>query len=63
MVTIRDSSFDLEFVVNCYQEKWLCPLSGKKFKAPEFVRKHIFNKFHQEVDKVNFILLQLVTLL
>ena len=26
-------------------EKWLCTLSGKKFKAPEFVRKHIFNKF------------------
>merc|ERR1719510_2853861 len=25
-------------------DKWLCPLSGKKFKGPDFVRKHIFKK-------------------
>lgn len=31
------------------ENKYLCPLSGKKFKGPEFVRKHIFNK---HVDKV-----------
>jgi len=33
-------------------EKWLCTLSGKKFKAPEFVRKHIFNKWGEKVDEV-----------
>ena len=33
-------------------EKYLCTLSGKKFKAPEFVRKHIFNKFGEKVDEV-----------
>jgi len=33
-------------------EKWLCTLSGKKFKAPEFVRKHILNKFGEKVDEV-----------
>ncbi len=42
-------------LANCQElakEKWLCPLSGKKFKAPEFVRKHIFNKFKDDVDQV-----------
>ncbi|XP_046384393.1 serrate RNA effector molecule homolog isoform X2 [Ischnura elegans] len=34
------------------KEKWLCPLSGKKFKGPEFVRKHIFNKHGEKVDEV-----------
>merc|ERR1719215_1398997 len=33
-------------------EKWLCTLSGKKFKAPEFVRKHIANKFGEKVEEV-----------
>ena len=33
-------------------EKYLCPLSGKKFKAPEYVRKHIFNKHAEHVDEV-----------
>ena len=33
-------------------EKYLCPLSGKKFKAPEYVRKHIFNKHANHVDEV-----------
>ena len=33
-------------------EKYLCPLSGKKFKAPEYVRKHIFNKHANHVDDV-----------
>lgn len=32
--------------------KYLCPLSGKKFKGPEFVRKHIFNKHMDKVDAV-----------
>ena len=30
----------------------MCPLSGKKFKAPDFIRKHIFNKFPEELEKV-----------
>ncbi|KAJ9586176.1 hypothetical protein L9F63_020181 [Diploptera punctata] len=34
------------------KDKWLCPLSGKKFKGPEFVRKHIFNKHGEKVDEV-----------
>ena len=34
------------------KDKWLCPLSGKKFKGPDFVRKHIFNKHGEKVDEV-----------
>lgn len=34
------------------KDKWLCPLSGKKFKAPEFVRKHILNKHGEKVSAV-----------
>ncbi|XP_069806081.1 serrate RNA effector molecule homolog isoform X3 [Dendropsophus ebraccatus] len=34
------------------KEKWLCPLSGKKFKGPEFVRKHIFNKHAEKIEEV-----------
>ncbi|XP_033123348.1 serrate RNA effector molecule homolog isoform X2 [Anneissia japonica] len=34
------------------KDKWLCPLSGKKFKGPEFVRKHIFNKHSEKIDEV-----------
>lgn len=34
------------------KDKWLCPLSGKKFKGPEFIRKHIFNKHGEKIDEV-----------
>ena len=34
------------------KDKWLCTISQKKFKAPEFVRKHILNKFGDQVDEV-----------
>ena len=34
------------------KDKWLCPLSGKKFRGPEFVRKHIFNKHIDKVEAV-----------
>ncbi|XP_078665696.1 LOW QUALITY PROTEIN: serrate RNA effector molecule homolog [Branchiostoma floridae x Branchiostoma belcheri] len=34
------------------KDKWLCPISGKKFKGPEFVRKHIFNKHAEKVESV-----------
>lgn len=33
-------------------DKWLCPLSGKKFKAPEFVRKHIETKQQDKLEEV-----------
>lgn len=33
-------------------DKWLCPLSGKKFKGPDFIRKHIFNKHAEKVEEV-----------
>ncbi|KAJ8020417.1 Serrate RNA effector molecule-like [Holothuria leucospilota] len=53
----RMTQKDLEkFIVANTQElakdKWLCPLSGKKFKGPEFVRKHIFNKHSEKIDGV-----------
>jgi len=34
------------------KDKWLCPLSGKKFKGPDFVQKHIYNKHGEKVDEV-----------
>ena len=34
------------------KEKWLCPLSNKKFKGADFVRKHIFNKHAEKVEEV-----------
>ncbi|XP_037081813.1 LOW QUALITY PROTEIN: serrate RNA effector molecule homolog [Pollicipes pollicipes] len=34
------------------KDKWLCPLSNKKFKGPDFVRKHIFNKHNEKVEEV-----------
>jgi len=35
------------------KDKWLCPLSGKKkFKGPEFVRKHILTKHTDKLDEL-----------
>ncbi|CAL8276179.1 unnamed protein product [Arctogadus glacialis] len=34
------------------KDKWLCPLSGKKFQGPEFVRKHILNKHGDKIEEV-----------
>ena len=34
------------------KDKWLCPLSGKKFRGPEFVRKHILMKHNEDVENV-----------
>ncbi|GIY28611.1 hypothetical protein CEXT_239862 [Caerostris extrusa] len=53
----KDPEAEVEkFIVANTQElakdKWLCPLSGKKFKGPEFVRKHIFNKHGEKVEEV-----------
>ena len=36
------------------KDKWLCPLSGKKFKGPEFVRKHILTKHSEKIEEVKF---------
>ncbi|XP_043932940.1 serrate RNA effector molecule homolog [Protopterus annectens] len=53
----KDSEQEVEkFITANTQEvgkdKWLCPLSGKKFKGPEFVRKHIFNKHGDKIEEV-----------
>jgi hypothetical protein len=34
------------------KDKWLCPLSGKKFKGPEYIRKHIMTKHAEKVEEV-----------
>ena len=34
------------------KDKWLCPLSGKKFKGPEFVRKQFLNKHAEKLEEV-----------
>ncbi|VDN31305.1 unnamed protein product [Gongylonema pulchrum] len=40
---------------NCVElakDKWLCPLSGKKFKGPEFIRKHLTTKHAEKLENV-----------
>ena len=54
---LRSTAEEIEKFVswNCQElskDKWLCPLSGKKFKSPDFIRKHILNKFPDRVEKV-----------
>jgi len=54
---IQDPETEVEkFILANTQElakdKWLCPLSGKKFKGPEFVRKHIISKHAEKVEEV-----------
>lgn len=34
------------------KDKWLCPLSGKKFKGPDYIRKHIMSKHAEKVEEV-----------
>jgi len=34
------------------KDKWLCPLSGKKFKGPDYVRKHVLSKHAEKVEEV-----------
>lgn len=38
--------------VELAKDKWLCPLSGKKFKGPEFIRKHLTSKHQDKLDEV-----------
>ena len=43
---------------NCVElakDKWLCPISLKKFKAPEFVKKHIFGKHMDRIEQVKLV--------
>jgi len=53
----KDEDVEVEkFITSNTQEietnKWLCPLSGKKFKGREYIRKHIMNKYMDKVDAV-----------
>ena len=36
----------------CHFNSSQIPFSGKKFKGPDFVRKHIFNKHMEKVEEV-----------
>jgi hypothetical protein len=33
-------------------DRWLCPLSGKRFKGAEFIRKHLFYKHMEKITDV-----------
>jgi hypothetical protein len=33
-------------------DRWLCPLSGKRFKGPEFIRKHLFYKHMEKIVEI-----------
>jgi len=53
----KDEKAEIEkFIASNTQElekdKWLCPLSGKKFKGKEYIRKHIWNKHKEKIDAV-----------
>lgn len=45
------------------KDKWLCPLSGKKFRGPEFIRKHIFNKHQDSVENVKMEVISIIWLI
>ncbi|VDO58581.1 unnamed protein product [Onchocerca flexuosa] len=45
-------SFITANCVELAKDKWLCPLSGKKFKGPEFIRKHLTTKHGEKLDQV-----------
>lgn len=50
-----DKEVEAFITSNCVElakDKWLCPLSGKKFKGPEFIRKHIANKHGEKLEEV-----------
>ena len=34
------------------KEKWVCKLSGKKFRGEEFARKHVLNRFPRRLQEV-----------
>jgi len=43
--------FIQENTVELGKEKWLCPLSGKKFKGAEFIHKHLTSKHQERLDQ------------
>jgi len=54
---LKDENFEIDKFISANsqelsKDKWLCTLSGKKFKALEFIKKHIFNKFAEKVTEV-----------
>jgi hypothetical protein len=54
---LKDKDIEIEkFVETNSQElapdRWLCPLSGKKFKGAEFIRKHLFYKHDDKINEV-----------
>lgn len=54
---LKDKNEEVEkFIKTNTQElapdRWLCPLSGKKFKGPEFIRKHLFYKHEDKLNEV-----------
>lgn len=54
---IKDRREEIEkFIKTNTQElapdRWLCPLSGKRFKGPEFIRKHLFYKHIEKIVEV-----------
>lgn len=54
---IKDQNEEIEkFIKLNTQElaadRWLCPLSGKRFKGPEFIRKHLFYKHMEKIVEV-----------
>lgn len=54
---LRDPEVEVEQFINdntveIAKEKWLCPLSGKKFKGADFVKKHILNKHAERLQQV-----------
>jgi hypothetical protein len=53
----KDSEVEVEKFLNenCKElekDKWLCPLSGKKFKAKEYVHKHILSKHGDKIENI-----------
>ena len=50
-----DKALEEFIAANCVEiskEKWLCPLSGKKFKGPEFIEKHLHSKHEDKLNEV-----------
>uniref|UniRef100_A0A1I7XTJ3 ARS2 domain-containing protein n=1 Tax=Heterorhabditis bacteriophora TaxID=37862 RepID=A0A1I7XTJ3_HETBA len=45
-------TFIQQNTVELAKDKWLCPLSGKKFKGPEFIRKHLMSKHDEKLSEV-----------
>jgi len=53
----RDEEEEVKMFINCNtkkvsKDKWLCHLSGKKFKSFEFVRKHIIRRYTDLLNDV-----------